>query len=639
MERYITLGVAGHVDHGKTSLVKCLTGVDTDRMREEKQRGVSIETGIAPWIMEDGLNLALVDVPGHTDFLKNTVRGLSCVDLAMLVVAADDGVMPQTLEHLETLHYFGAKGGFVVLSKADLVDDETLELAELEIRDLIEGTFLEGKDVIHFSSLDQRGAEAISAAAMNEAQAISSKTSDGSFRLWIDQARHVNGFGTVVSGTIISGCLCKDDRVQLLPSGMITRVRFLESHGRRIEKAVVGQRVGINIHNVAMDQAGRGMLIASPDGSNVSYLINAELDIRGKQPVSLTNRMRVKLYIGTLVVNAMVVIMGGERISPGQSGRAQFRLSRPVPVQPKDRFAVSLMNVNSIVGGGYVLEVPLEKYTNARSGKVEPVLAALKDDDVTSFVGRAVDMAVHRPVTAGLLYQRSGIDLHRIQSELDRMLTKGIIMNFRDKGYFLVDYFHAGKENVLLAAKEAIEKGRLKTRINAQEILDAMDPQLSEDLVHPMLDDLCREGKLVKEGGGFKIPDRKLTLSGDDECLSRTLLDYAEQSGFVPFSASRFCSETPGHWNEDKAKRMLHFLHNQNKLIRLSNKRFVSVNVMDTIKQRVLRRIESHGTVCLSDSQDILGYGRTMAVPVFEYLDSVGFTRREGEGRVLVQCC
>jgi selenocysteine-specific elongation factor len=382
--------------------------------------------------------------------------------------------MPQTLEHLETLHYFGAQGGFVVLSKADLVDDETLELAELEIRDLVQGTFLDGKDVIHFSALDQRGTESIRAAAIKEAQIISSKTADGPFRLWIDQARHVNGFGTVVSGTIMSGCLNKDDRLQLLPSGMITRSRFLESHGRRIDKAMAGQRVGINLHNVAMDQAGRGMLIASPDSSRVSYLINAELHVRVKQLVSLTNRMRVKLYIGTLVVNAMVVIMGGERISPGQSGRVQFRLSRPVPVHPKDRFAVSLMNVNSIVGGGYVLEISLEKYTNARSGKMEPVLAALKDDDVASFVRKALEMAVHRPVTAGLLQQRSGIDLQRIQSELDRMHTKGVVMDFRDKGFFLADYFRAGKENVLTAAREAIEKGRLKTRINAQEIVDTM---------------------------------------------------------------------------------------------------------------------------------------------------------------------
>ena len=636
MDRYITLGVAGHVDHGKTSLVKCLTGVDTDRMQEEKQRGVSIEAGIAPWIMEEGLHLALVDVPGHTDFLKNTVRGLSCVDLAMLVVAADDGVMPQTLEHLETLHYFGAKGGFVVLSKADLVDDETLELAELEIRDLVQGTFLQGKSVIHFSSLDQRGTEAIKAAATEETQSVSPKTAQGPFRLWIDQARHVNGFGTVVSGTVITGCLSKDDRVQILPSGLITRVRFMESHGRRIEKAVAGQRVGLNLHNVAMDQAGRGMLIASPDGSTVSYLINAELDVRGKQPVSLINRMRVKLYIGTLVVNAMVVIMGGERISPGQSGRVQFRLARPVPVQPRDRFAVSLMNVNSIMGGGYVLEIPLEKYTKARSGKVEPVLAALKEGDVASFVGKALDMAIHRPVTTDRLHQRSGLDLHRIQCELDRMIKKGSVLEFKGTGYFLAGHFRGAKGNVFLSAKRAIEKGRLKSRINAQEILDAMDFPLSEDLGHIMLDDLCREGKLVKEDGGFKIPGHKLTLSGDDERLSRTLLEFAEQSGFVPFSASRFCAETPGKWNEDKAKRMLHFLHNQNKLIRLSNKRFVAIKVMDTIKQRVKHRIESQGTVCLSDSQEILGYGRTMAVPVFEYLDSVGFTRREGEGRVLV---
>ena len=635
MERWMTLGVAGHVDHGKTSLVKCLTGVDTDRMKEEKTRGLSIEAGIAPWIMEDGLSLALVDVPGHTDFLKNTVRGLSCVDLAMLVVAADDGVMPQTLEHLETLHYFGASAGFVVLSKADLVDEETLELAMMEIRDLTLGTFLEGKEVIPFSSLDARGTLAVRNSALSETRRVQARSTRGSFRLWIDQVRHVNGFGTVVSGTVVEGRISRDDPVQILPSRKMTRARFLECHGKRVDRAWAGQRVGINLHNVPMNEAGRGMLLACPDSVTVSLLINAEIHVREKLFAPILNRMRVKLYIGTLVVTAMVVVMAGDKIGPGESGRVQFRLSRPVPVRPRDRFVVSLMNVNRIVGGGMVLEIPSEKYTAARFGKVEPLLAALKEDNVRAFVEKTLSMSAYRPVTLEMLRERSGIETGRINDVLHSMATRGLVLDFKEKGYFLADRFRESTESVMAAARGALGRGRLKSRVNAREILSALGSPLSEDLLYPILETLCSEGKLVKEGGGYSAPGQKPVLSGDDDKMARKLLAFAELSGFVPFSASRFCTETPGHWNEDRAGRMLHFLHNQGQLIRLSNKRFVSVNAMETIKQKVKETIEKRGSVRLSDSQDLLGYGRTMAVPVFEYLDSVGFTRREGEGRVL----
>lgn len=637
MERWMTLGVAGHVDHGKTSLVKCLTGVDTDRMKAEKTRGLSIEAGIAPWIMEDGLSLALVDVPGHTDFLKNTVRGLSGVDLAMLVVAADDGVMPQTLEHLETLHYLGSSAGFVVISKADLVDGETLELAEMEIRDLARGTFLEGKQVISFSSLDGRGAQAVRESALSEARLVSARSADGPFRLWVDQVRHVNGFGTVVSGTVAEGRITRDDPLQILPSRKITRARFLECHGKRVDRAWAGQRVGINLHNVTINEAGRGMLLTCPDSVSVALLINTEVHVREKLFVPIQNRMKVKLYIGTLMVTAMAVIMGRDRLGPGESGRVQFRLSRSVPVRPRDRFVVSLMNVNRIVGGGIVLEIPSEKYTAARFGKVEPLLAALKEDNVTVFVEKTLSMSAARPVTLEMLRERSGIETGRMKEVLLSLTGRGLVLDFGDKGYFPADRFREVMENVLAVAREALSKGRLKSRVNAKEILAAMGSPLSEDLLYPILEKLCAEKKLVKEGGGYSAPGQNPLLKGDDDLMAQKLLAFAELSGFVPFSASRFCTETPGHWNEDRAGRMLHFLNNQGRLIRLSNKRFVSVDAMETIKRKVKEIIEKRGSVRLSDSQELLGYGRTMAVPVFEYLDSVGLTRREGEGRVLAE--
>lgn len=263
MEKCITIGIAGHVDHGKTSLVRALTGIDTDRLKEEKQRGLSIEPGIAPLTLPSGESIALMDVPGHSDFLKNTIRGLSSVDLAVLVVAADDGVMPQTLDHLEVLKFLKAQGGFIVLSKTDLVDEETVGLAELEIREIVKDTFLEGKPVLPFSAIDNRGLPDILRSLEKEGKKAQGKSIKAPFRLWIDQVRTFSGFGTVVSGTIQTGVLKQDDLLQLQPTQKETRARFLEVHHQKVGQAVAGQRVGINLHKISVQEVSPGMVLAS----------------------------------------------------------------------------------------------------------------------------------------------------------------------------------------------------------------------------------------------------------------------------------------------------------------------------------------------------------------------------------------
>jgi selenocysteine-specific elongation factor len=631
----MTIGVAGHVDHGKTTLVKQLTGIDTDRMKEEKLRGVSIEAGIAPWINGDGLSLSVVDVPGHTDFLKNTVRGLSAVDLAMLVVAADDGVMPQTLEHLETLRYFGANGGVVVLTKADLADEETLEIAELEIMEIVRGTFLEGKQVIAYSSIDGRNAEAIRAAVISEAAGAACKKADGPFRFWVDQCRHVNGFGTVVSGTVISGTIQKDDPVEILPHSRITRARFLESHGMRVEKAVAGQRIGMNLRNVPVGESERGSLIARPGTIRPSFLVNAEIEVRAMQKTVLSDRMKVKVYTGTFTASAVLVTMNGDSIAPGGRGCVQLRFSRPAPVLPGDRLVLSLMNVNTVVGGGRVIELPLEKLTRSRYGRLEPVLTSLVKKDVAAYVAFALQGGPASPVTVSALAGRSGFDRPSLENEFKKWVDRGEAVEYGDKGVFLKSRFLGITENVLTVAKRVFQEGNLKSKISFSEILSALETPVSEDVLKDVLDRLCGEGTLVREGGGFKLPDHRPVLSGPDAALSKRLLDYAARAGFVPFSVNQFCTETLEKWNPDKTLKILNFLHGQEKVVRLPNLRFLSISSMETIKDTVSRCISENGTMTISMSRDLLGFSRSIAIPVFEYLDSVGFTRREGEGRVL----
>jgi selenocysteine-specific elongation factor len=365
-KKFVTFGVAGHVDHGKTTLVRWLTGIDTDRMKEEKRRGVSIEAGIAPWINEQGLSVSLVDVPGHTDFLGNTVKGLCAVDFAMLVVAADDGVMPQTVEHLAALSFFGAKSGFVVLSKTDLVDDETLDLAEMEIRDAVKGSFLEGKSVIRFSAIEGKGSDKILEEARRQAESMDGRSGEGPFRMWIDRTTRINGFGTVVSGTVISGFLRMDETVRILPGGMKARVRFLESHGQRIGLASVGQRIGINLHRTAIEDVGRGKVLTREESVEPIRMINAEAVVVTGSDEPLRSGMRVKVFIGTSVTSALSVVFGTGVIKPGERGLVQFRFDTLVPAKPGDGFVVSLMNRNRIIGGGKILETTFEKFTRGR---------------------------------------------------------------------------------------------------------------------------------------------------------------------------------------------------------------------------------------------------------------------------------
>lgn len=356
MSKFITVGVAGHVDHGKTSLVKALTGIDTDRLQEEKRRGLSIESGIAPFELPSGGIVALVDVPGHTDYLKNTIRGLSCIDAAILVIASDDGVMPQTAEHLRILELMGVNREFAVLSKTDLVDEETLELAELEVRELTEGTFLHEQPIVLFSAVDQRCLAEIRKCIQKQMEAAQGKDPGARFRLWMDQIKMMPGFGTVVSGTILSGHQKEGDGLVFLPLGKETRVRSIETHHERVLEAFAGQRVGISLHRVPLQEIEQGMLLAEPEAIIPSNRLNVDIKVLPGARKPLKNKQRVKLYLGTSVTNACVVLVGTEFLAPGDRGLAQFWPMKPVPAMPSDAFAIGLLDVPAVIGGGAVLE-------------------------------------------------------------------------------------------------------------------------------------------------------------------------------------------------------------------------------------------------------------------------------------------
>jgi len=635
MNKYVTIGIAGHVDHGKTSLVRTLTGIETDRLEEERRRGLSIESGVAPFLTTSGLSIALVDVPGHTDFLKNTIRGLSCVDMAILVVAADDGVMPQTREHLEILDLFGAKTGFVVLSKADMVDMETLELAELEIKEVVRGTVFQGKPVIPFSALDQRGLEDIRSAIEAEAAHLESKSLEEPFRLWIDQVSGVAGFGTVVTGTILSGTLSQDDSLVLLPSGIETRVRSLETHHKLTEKVYAGQRVGINLHKVPLDQVSRGMLLAAPGLLDPSFLLNVDLKVLETAKAPIRNRQRVKLYLGTSVTNTLVVLMERESLQPGEQGLAQFRLMKAVAALPRDPFVICPLNLNTVMGGGNVLEIPREKFRVVKAQKTLPYLSALKSSDLPKCVQQFFDAHEDQLLLPEELARTFGFSVAKTMALLKEKQGAGEVLYFRDKGFFSKKRYDQLKEELPGLLQDILSRDPMKRNVKAEELRRQLSPQLGEEPFQRVLSDLCRDGKLVKIDGGFQASGVSASLSPQQAKLAASCMSFAQKSGFAPFSADTVWRLPGINYEKPDIEKMLSYLRNEGRLVRFKDGRYIPAECMEAIKEKVKGVVATNGVFTLDDLRTTLGYGRRIGVIVLEYLDSIGFTSRRGEGRVL----
>lgn len=637
MGKAITIGVAGHVDHGKTSLVRTLTGIDTDRLKEEKERGLSIQPGIAPLSLPDGESVALVDVPGHRDFLKNTIRGLSAVDLGVLVVACDDGVMPQTLDHLEVLQCFQAQGGLIVLSKTDLVDQETVALAEMEIRERVRGTFLEGKPVIPFSSVSGQGKEDILNALCGERKNIPGKKGDGPFHLWIDQTRTFPGFGTVVSGTVYSGSLRTEEALQIFPSGKRTKARFLEVHHQRVPKVSAGQRVGINVHKTSKEDALPGMLLVSPGTVETYLFFNAELKWLSKAETPLENRQRLKLYLGTTVRQVMVVLMQGDRLLPGETALVQLRLTEPLAALPQDPFVLAPLNRNAVVGGGRILVGTREKFRRVKATKTVSYLELLQRGDGKTFIGLYLEKCLNRSVRVEELARILALPEEAVQGELNRRVQEGVLIRLPQQGYFPKARLESLKKEVMETLRKSFAADPFKLSMTPEEIRARAAPTLEDAPFQELLASLLRERKLVLEDGRYRLPDPPGKLSERQERMISRLLEYARNLGLTSFSAGYFCKIQGERFEQKEVQKLLDHLYAQKRLVRLNDNRFLTPEALEEIKRRVRQVIQSQGRFTLQDIKGVFGYGRTHGIPVLEHLDTIGFTRRIGDVRVLVE--
>jgi selenocysteine-specific elongation factor len=633
--KYITIGIAGHVDHGKTSLVKSLTGIDTDRLKEEKERGLSIESGVAIYPSDSSISISLVDVPGHTDYMKNTIRGLSSVDFGIIVVAADDGVMPQTLEHVQIMELHGVTEGIIVLSKSDLVDHEILELAELEIRESLKGTFIMDKEILACSNVNQTGITEIKTTITRIAEKLPLKDHSGSFRMWIDRVTDSRGFGTVVSGTIMSGRLKKDDSVVLMPDGIETRARAIESHHKIIYEAYAGQRIGVNLHKVSMNEVKRGMVIAVPDSLSPSYMLNAHLRLLKNKNKTIHNREKVKLYTGTSLVNATVLIMDNDILRPGEEGFIQLRLSDPVAVLPGDNYIIAKMNLPCILGGGEIIEITGKKYRKSIKSDIVCSLEALMKGNTSKYIDIKTKGNNGSLVMTADLSKNTGVTHEEIKKEIGKKIKSGEFMDFGVKGIIRSDIFKKVKSDIPEILRSIQREDPMKLNIKPEEIKAKIPFTIAITPLEKILDQLFNEGVLEKKDGGYLLSGFSPSMTEEQDFAVSLLFDFISESGLAPFCADTVWKKFNRKYPKKKLIKVISFLHSRKKLVQVKDGRFLSFEAIEQIKRKIVKVIEEKGVFTLSDCKPVFGYGRTGGTSVLDYLDEQGFTERVEGGRIL----
>ncbi len=614
-----TVGCAGHVDHGKTTLVRVLTGVETDRRPEERERGISIEAGIAPLVLPSGRRAALIDVPGHVDFLKNTIRGLQQIDAALLVVAADDGVMPQTREHLEILRYFGTATGCAVLSKIDRVDPETADLAEIELRDLLAGTFLAGAPLLRFSSRHPESAAPILQALDALLAHLPPRHGQAPFRMWIDQVRRFPGRGTVASGTLASGSLAVGDEVELLPSGIRARVRSLQTHGEPVDRAAAGQRVGVNLPSVPLSSIVRGMALAAPGSLSGCLRLQAEIEVSPLFSLGLRSGMRVKLYLGTSVSPARLVLLENDRLPPAAAGLAELRLKQPVAARPGDPRVITPAEKNRIAGGGTVLRAGRERFRAARAAGMLPLLAALRRRDAAGYVESRLQDAPLRPLRAEALAGETGMPPAEFVAILTRGGEQGELIEIAGEGVVAEAAFSRLKQDLQQAAERILRENPMKKTLLPAELASATgDPNPA--VLRAALEDLERQGTFLAAHGGLLPAAMPQDLPPAESELAGAILDFAGRCGITPFSADRFWKAYAPRFKKEATRRMLHFLHARGRLVRPDDMRFLSPAALEEIKRRVQAAArQGHvSAACLGVPFDLHGGGEDLRFPHHE---------------------
>lgn len=626
----IIVGTAGHIDHGKTTLIKALTGRNTDRWEEEQRRGITIDLGFTYFDLKNGDRVGIIDVPGHEKFINNMVAGVVGMDLVLLVVAADEGIMPQTREHMDILGLLGIKKSILVINKCDLVDEEWLELVEEEIQEELEGTFLEGAPVVKVSAATGQGLDELTDTIQQlMSDEVVAKDTQTIPRLPIDRAFTLSGFGTIITGTLISGTITKEDVLEMYPIGKECKIRNIQVHGQNQDKCYAGQRVAINLSNVKKKEIRRGCVLAPKNSMKNTDLLDVKLKVLEDSMRILTNHERLHLYTGTSEILCRAVLLDKEQIGPGEEGLVQLRLEEEIAVKRGDRFVVRFYSPMETIGGGIVLEPNPVRKKRFDAQAIEE----LKKKESGS-LGDVMELQIKEHgdtmITLAELAKVMAHSVDELKEYLEELEESGTIFVFQMKKDTYL--WHRDSEfAVRQKIEETLQKyhsehpyryGMKKAEIH-NTFLKKIKPNIFDAYIERMTEENVygrREEYLSLPG--YEVPKDAMYLQTE-----KLIEDTFEKAGydFVRFSEIDF-GKIPRQTAEDVVLMMI----DEGKVLRINEEMFTMKHLMDEAKEKIQNHLKEENLITIAQVRDMFSTSRKSAKPILEYMDSIKVTKKTG---------
>lgn len=623
--RHIILGTAGHIDHGKSSLVKALTGIDPDRLKEEKERGITIDIGFADIVFpESELSVGIVDVPGHEKLIRNMLAGAGGIDMVLLVIAADEGIMPQSREHLAICNLLKIKTGLVAITKVDIAEKEWVELVKDEIADFVKGTFLENSPIIPVSARTGENLDNLKKEIREVALNVAPKNTGGLFRLPIDRVFTLKGFGTVVTGTAISGKLSIDDPVEILPADIKAKVRGLHSHGRAIETAFAGQRVAVNLQGVEKESLTRGDVAVTPGSFSETKSLDAYLELLPDTP-PLKNKSLVHFYAGTSETVARVILYEKEEVRPKDSCYCQFRLQDPVIVVAGDRYIIRRFSPLETLGGGEILDS-----SPSRRRRKEGIddLRLLYSGSLRQKISLKIEKSGTRGISLNSIKGWINTDLQSLSDTVGNLRETGEI-HIVENELIHDKYFLAIQNEILGTLKAFHRKNPLKPGMSKEEMRNQLrtDSRLFNFILAGLKDVQVDKDLL-------RLRDFKVELSSSEEAFRMKVLEFLNKGGFQPPTKEEISSSLK--LEPKRLTDILSLMSKEAKAVKVNDSLYLSSRVYDEMLSLVRNFFKKKPEMTVAEFRDLLNTSRKYALPFLEFLDSQKVTLRTGDVRKLL---
>jgi len=632
--KQIILGTAGHIDHGKTSLVKAITGTDTDRLKEEKERGITIELGFAALDLPSGQHLGVVDVPGHEKFVKNMVAGATGIDIVVMVIAADEGVMPQTREHLEICTLLGVQHGMVAVTKIDMVDEEWLELALEDIRDFVKGTFLQDAPIVPVSSVTKEGLPQFIQTLDELAAKIPERPPSDLFRLPIDRVFTMKGFGTVITGTLISGRVKVGETIMIYPAGVTSKVRGIQVHNHSAEEASAGMRTAINFQGLEKEAINRGDVLSKPAALMSSYMVDATLHYLASNKKPLKNRSRVRFHTGTSEVLGNLILLDRDELSPGEDSVVQLRLDSAVALVKDDRFVIRSYSPVYTIGGGKVLNPMPSKHKRFKTDTVEG-LKQLTHQTPEAVIEFHTQASGFQGLAFAHLKVMTNLPDKQLENTLQSLLSKKTLIQVdkENRIYIHQNCFKTLKDEIQRHLADYHRTQPLKPGMPKEELKTKFPPFLTSKLFNLTLNQMVKEQQIAQEENTVRLASHTVSLGRQQADVKNKILDIYHQAGLQP----PYFKELSKSMDADskRSKDILMHLVNEGAIVKVKEDLYFHTETIEKLRKKLVAHLEAQGEINTPQFKEMTGVSRKYVIPLAEYFDSINVTLRVGDVRKL----